>query len=338
MVAHDEVDLSELDCKVFVDGAAGRHELSGWIAGAVGGEVSEDGVVADGLEILVDDNDDAGGGDKTVRRGGFLFFDNVAEIYFAPGVDLDRRVGFVSAVLEDLWRRGLPAVAACDYEDRLLREGGVAETAPSPSRTVWFRAGDSGLDEEVTEDEARASGSYSRALSDSSGHLVRQEWYREGELIQIRYFAGELGSIRAEHARDHPGIEFAVLREEPAPAGFRWGFMARYAADGHPIAYSTELVDPDDEAVMMLEYDGDGELRVITKFWDEMPDEAGMLFEYGADGKNVVVGDLEEGDTLRFDEVIRALPEPDFYADGFALPPQLAGTPIPSVRDRFQGS
>jgi hypothetical protein len=67
-----------------------------------------------------------------------------------------------------------------------------------------------------------------------------------------------------------------------------------------------------------------------------LPDQDGMMFEYGADGENVGVADLEEGDRLRFADVLRALPEPDFYADGYALPPQLAGMSIPSALDRFR--
>jgi hypothetical protein len=138
MVERAEVDLSHLDCKVFVDGAPGADELSGWIARVVGGAAAAGGVVADGLEILVADNKEVGAEDKTIRGRGFLFFDCVAETYFAPKVDLDRRVRIVTAVLEELWRRGLPAVAACDYEDRLPHAGGIAEPAPWPSRTAWF--------------------------------------------------------------------------------------------------------------------------------------------------------------------------------------------------------
>ncbi|MEU4237939.1 hypothetical protein [Actinoplanes sp. NPDC026619] len=133
MVPNDDVDLTEMDCKVFVDGAPGRNELSELVAAAVEGTVSEDGVVADGLEIYVDDNSEAGDEDKSVRKRGFLFFGNVLEIYFAPRVDLDGRVGVVTAILENLWRRELPAVAACDYEDRLPLSGGVADAAPWPS-------------------------------------------------------------------------------------------------------------------------------------------------------------------------------------------------------------
>jgi hypothetical protein len=108
----DEVDLTEMDCKIFVDGASGRDELRAWIEAIVVGLLAERRV-----EVFVDDNDEAGQG------SGFLFFGNVVEVYFAPSVDPDSRVGVVSGVLEGLWRRDLSAVAACDYEDRLPWRG-----------------------------------------------------------------------------------------------------------------------------------------------------------------------------------------------------------------------
>ncbi|GAA2640639.1 hypothetical protein [Paractinoplanes durhamensis] len=103
----DEVDLSELDCKIFVSGAGGRDQLDAWINPvAAGGDT----------EIFVGENEDAGAGH------GFLFFDHVVEVYFARQADLNRRVGVVSAILNELRRRGLSAVAACDYEERLPRD------------------------------------------------------------------------------------------------------------------------------------------------------------------------------------------------------------------------
>ncbi|MFD0519976.1 hypothetical protein [Paractinoplanes durhamensis] len=165
--------------------------------------------------------------------------------------------------------------------------------------------------------------------------MVRKEHYRKGELKQVRYYAGGLESIIAEHARDYPGVEFAAVRTESAPEGFRWTFLARFAADGSSLGFITHLVDPAGSELMTLEYDAAGDLRVITKDWDESPDESGMLFEYGSDGQNVLVSDLEYGDSLNFEGVLQAMPDPAFYADGLALPAALAGTPIPAVRDHF---
>ncbi|MEU4237941.1 hypothetical protein [Actinoplanes sp. NPDC026619] len=174
---------------------------------------------------------------------------------------------------------------------------------------------------------------YSRRLPDPSGARVEQ--YDCGELVEVDYYDGTLESITAEHSRDYPGIGFAVVRKEDAPAGFRWEFSARYAADGAVRRLGAELVDPGDSVIMGLEYGPAGELLVITKFWDGLPGQDSIAFEYGPDGQNYIVAALSGGDTLKFADVLGALAEPDFYADGLALPPQLAGISIPSVRDRF---
>ncbi|MEU4237940.1 hypothetical protein [Actinoplanes sp. NPDC026619] len=171
---------------------------------------------------------------------------------------------------------------------------------------------------------------------DSGGTVVRKALYRRGKLFQARYFSDDPPSLLARHAREYPGLEAAFISEEDAPAGFRWRFMARYAADGSSLGFITRLIDPTGSELMSLEHGAADELVVISKFWDELPDQDGMLFEYGSDGRNYMVVDLEDGDTLKFSDVLGALAEPDFYADGFALPPQLAGASIPSARDHFQ--
>jgi hypothetical protein len=131
-VPDDDVDLSELDCKIFVDGVPNTTELIKWIAEAVDGSTTDDGARAPRLEMIAADNDGADPRAKLERKRGFLFFDHFVEIYFAPSVGLDRRVTEVSKVLEHLWGLGRPAVAACDYEDQLPRRAGTADTAPWP--------------------------------------------------------------------------------------------------------------------------------------------------------------------------------------------------------------
>jgi hypothetical protein len=185
---------------------------------------------------------------------------------------------------------------------------------------------------EVSAEDVRAADRYSRRFFDESGALVRVELYRRGDLIEVDYYSGET----AEHSRDYPGIDFAVVRKMDAPAGFRWELTARHDPDGEVQRYIAELVDPDDTLVMSVEYNVAGEVEATTKYWDELPDQDGMMFEYGPDGKNVGVADLEDGNSLRFADVLRALPEPDFYADGLVLPRELSGTSIPAVPDSFR--
>ncbi|GIF24501.1 hypothetical protein BJ973_007980 [Actinoplanes tereljensis] len=164
---------------------------------------------------------------------------------------------------------------------------------------------------------------------------MRLELYGRDGLHDVYYYNGESESITADHAVDYPGSTFAVVRTEEALAGFRWEFTTRYTAEGSPRLFMTHLFDPADLEIMNLDYIRTGELRAITKFWYESADSIGLVFEYQPDGKNVDVTNLEEGESVPFEAVLRALPEPDFYAEGFALPPQLAGTSIPPVGDHF---
>ena len=131
-MTEEQVDLTKLDCKIFVDGVRDASELSGWLALAITGDRTEDGVQAPLVEMLVEDNKDADAIAKQTLPSGFLFFDHFVEVYFAPRADHDHRVREVSRVLEDLWGRDLAAVAACDYEDELPRQGGVDGSGPGP--------------------------------------------------------------------------------------------------------------------------------------------------------------------------------------------------------------
>jgi hypothetical protein len=132
-VPDDEVDLSMLDCKIYVDGAPSTTGLIRWIANAVGGTPTDDSARAPGLEMIVEENDEADSRAKMDKKRGFLFFDHFVEVYFAPVADLDHRVAEVSKVLDHLWGLGRPAVAACDYEDKLPRRAGTADPAPWPA-------------------------------------------------------------------------------------------------------------------------------------------------------------------------------------------------------------
>ncbi|GAA0541933.1 hypothetical protein GCM10010172_24200 [Paractinoplanes ferrugineus] len=189
---------------------------------------------------------------------------------------------------------------------------------------------------EATAEEVSAADRYSRRLFDVSGALTRVELYRRGELVEVDYYAEELGSILETHPRDYPGIDFAIAGSEPAPAGFHWELTARYAVDGVAQRFVAELVDRAEKLIMGLEYAASGELIATTKFWYEASGEAGLMFEYASDGQNVGVLDLGDGDTPRFADVLRALPDPEFYTDGRMFPTQLTGVSSRSVFDRFR--
>ncbi|MDA0168031.1 pentapeptide repeat-containing protein [Solirubrobacter taibaiensis] len=112
-------DLEDLDCALYVDGAGDRDTLANDFAGSFHLTADRRWLEGEGVTLLVDDNDDAYGGDRDDPVRGFLFYPLCVEWYFAPDVALPLRVALVSSVMQLVWSAGGRAVAACDYEDAL---------------------------------------------------------------------------------------------------------------------------------------------------------------------------------------------------------------------------
>jgi hypothetical protein len=202
-------------------------------------------------------------------------------------------------------------------------------------QSKWFRGWSATSEDEATADGVREESEYSRGYFDSAGVLTRLELYSRNKLSKVEYYAGEREFIRAEHARDYPGIWFSIVRKRRVPEGFSWGFSTRYDGEGKLDANVIFLLAPGDLEIMSLEYPAAGSLGMITKYYYASPDDLILAFEYDASGKNYEVAEMEEGRSVRLDDVLPTLRNPEFYADGLALPPELAGTSIQSVRDSF---
>lgn len=61
---------------------------------------------------------------------GFLHFQQLVEIFpdESQNQSLDNQIQLVSMILNGLWSRRVPAIAACDYEDHLPNNGGYKST------------------------------------------------------------------------------------------------------------------------------------------------------------------------------------------------------------------
>ncbi|AFZ24726.1 hypothetical protein Cylst_2517 [Cylindrospermum stagnale PCC 7417] len=61
---------------------------------------------------------------------GFLYFQQIIEIFpdETKTVSLENQIALVSRILQYLWSEGVPAVAACDYENKLPNNGGYKNT------------------------------------------------------------------------------------------------------------------------------------------------------------------------------------------------------------------
>lgn len=110
----------ELDCAIHVD-APSKEALVALLLDAVPDARRERNTIeAPGVELYVEDNDEADTTRRTAFPDGFLHFSHAVELY----ADAPPAVALTGGLLERLWAAGWPAVASCDYEDQLPRGGG----------------------------------------------------------------------------------------------------------------------------------------------------------------------------------------------------------------------
>jgi hypothetical protein len=116
-------------CRMFVRGPADRAALVDIVSTVASGEVDGFEVAAESWEAEIRNNIDDGAG----LSEDFLFWPLCIEWYgLTDEADLQTPV---ARVLMRLWESGHGAVAACDFEDQLPEQGGIARFRP-PSGDV----------------------------------------------------------------------------------------------------------------------------------------------------------------------------------------------------------
>lgn len=131
-------DVDKLDCRLFVDTKLPLEELAArladWVGGSVSGPPFAKTVHAQHADIEVRGNEEADPRGADAFPDGFLSFAYVMEMYAAPHASLQDRASLAGKILERCWEANLPAVAACDYEDKLPKGGGANDrTTPWPA-------------------------------------------------------------------------------------------------------------------------------------------------------------------------------------------------------------
>jgi hypothetical protein len=130
---------NEMDCKVFLETQASSADLARFLADSLSGTLAGPQfapvVRTRNGEIEIRINEDHDEEKAQGSADSFLFFRYALEFYPSGNCRHEDRVALVSALLQSLWRRGWPAVAACDYETELPFAGGS-----DPASTPWLSA------------------------------------------------------------------------------------------------------------------------------------------------------------------------------------------------------
>lgn len=112
-----------LYCTIFVDSALPPAETRALVAHAASGHLDVTGVVSPELEVTIKGNGYADG-PSPATGAEFLTYRYYAEVEPTPQASREVYVAAIGRLLQDLWVRGIPAVAACDFEDELPEHGG----------------------------------------------------------------------------------------------------------------------------------------------------------------------------------------------------------------------
>jgi hypothetical protein len=131
-------ESNELDCKIYLETDQAPDQVASLVAaGLTGnglGSLAGRTVHTKYGEVDVRKNKEASESRAREFPDGFLHFRYYLEVYPLPTARLEDRVAIVASLLRLLWSRGLPAVAACDYEKDLPGGGGYNNpSVPWPS-------------------------------------------------------------------------------------------------------------------------------------------------------------------------------------------------------------
>jgi hypothetical protein len=114
-------------CKLFIDVPYSKAKLIEEISRIVKGSISRNRIDADWGEIDVEDNEFFDEHEKPQGSDAFLCFKYYLDIDVKEGVELAAYMSAIGELLKSCWDSGLRAVAACDFEDQLPKQGGCCE-------------------------------------------------------------------------------------------------------------------------------------------------------------------------------------------------------------------
>jgi hypothetical protein len=183
-------------------------------------------------------------------------------------------------------------------------------------------------DREVDAEAARAASTSARAVFGAGDRLERVELYDGGRLFRVEYEDADERTIADAHRRDYANVPFAIRRLVRREGALSWEAVRVYTASGRFEDCTLILQDGHEQARMEVTMNAGGEVVEVAKYeWEDS--KLRYIFSYEGTGDLVAVTDLDDGDTVLFDDLRPYLADPDFYAGALTLPRELAGGSIP---------
>ncbi|MEO3943986.1 1,4-dihydroxy-6-naphthoate synthase [Gorillibacterium sp. CAU 1737] len=121
MMVPDDVDFF---CKLFIDTDHDREKVISFVSESIAGRMEGWCVSNPYCSLYLVKNDDFHVAKRLQRPDGFLFSRYYLEIEPNEGIEPSLYYSCVSELLTHLWSSGYPAIAACDFEEMLPRQGG----------------------------------------------------------------------------------------------------------------------------------------------------------------------------------------------------------------------
>jgi hypothetical protein len=126
------MDAEELVCEIYVDTDAPHDELTERVQQLVNGTTKLWTIYVAEYVIDVRRNPDFDRMHRQDFPDGFLYFRYCLDVFSNLEYQQAEAVKFVSNLLTNLWALGLPAVAACDFEEQLPEKGGYKSRTVPP--------------------------------------------------------------------------------------------------------------------------------------------------------------------------------------------------------------
>ncbi len=108
---------------------ASRHEIVTEIVQLLNGSADLHTIRVGQSEIDVRRNDDFDVEAARQFPDGFLYFPCFLDIVALPAQDEQSQIELIGLLLRNYWAKGVPSIAACDFETRLPEGGGYRSRA-----------------------------------------------------------------------------------------------------------------------------------------------------------------------------------------------------------------